>query len=69
MMRFRKKIVLTLKPHPFWDTCLIHLSSQPLSSINANLNTEWKPSLNPSVHEAKGGMVEVMVHVQARALA
>src|SRR5688572_4514239 len=45
----------------------IHLPAQPFTAVEADLNLEWKPALQPQVHEAKLRMQ--MVEIEMLALA
>jgi hypothetical protein len=42
----------------------IHLSCQPFSSIEPNLDGKWKPALNPCVHETEYLINPVMIKKQ-----
>jgi len=50
------------------QTVSIHLTGKPLPTIDADLDTEGKPRLNASIHEAKDGVCEVVVKMQTLAL-
>ena len=43
------------------QTVSIHLTGKQLPTIDADLDTEGKPRLNASIHEAKDGVCEVVV--------
>ena len=45
----------------------VHLSAQPFTTVNANLNQKGKPALQPQVHEAKLRMQLVEVEMLASA--
>src|SRR5215471_14152690 len=45
----------------------IHLSAQPFTTVNANLNQKGKPALQPQVHEAELRMQLVEIEMLASA--
>ena len=50
---------------PVSQTFGIHLPSQPLPSVQADLQGERKPGLQAGVHETEPGMNEVVIEVEA----
>src|SRR5919204_4740273 len=47
----------------------IHLSGEPLASVEADLDVEGEPGLNPGIHEAELRIYEVVVQEEAFPLA
>jgi hypothetical protein len=47
------------------DPGLIHLPSQPLAAIEANVEAEGKPGLDPYIQLTKLGVLVVMIEVGA----
>jgi hypothetical protein len=52
-------------PLPVSDPYLIHLPSQPLAAIEANVDAEGKPGLHPHMELTKLGVLIVMIEVGA----
>lgn len=55
-----------LVAHPFEaDVGLAELTSQPLSAVHGNLDSVWKPGLNPDAHKAVVLVIQIKVQVLA----
>jgi hypothetical protein len=46
---------------------VVHLAREPLAAVDADLDAERKPGLDPSIHEAEHGIDDVVIVVQALA--
>ena len=55
-----KTVLLTL----ITETYAVHLTRQPFSPVETDLDVEGKPTLNASMHKAKDGMHPVMIEKQ-----
>src|SRR5213075_1462986 len=49
------------------QACVVHLAGEPLAAVDADLDAEWEPGLDPSIHEAEHGIDDVVIVVQALA--
>src|SRR5262249_49461474 len=54
-------IILTL----IGDVGVVQLTAQPLPAVEANFNLEWKPGLQPQVHEAPLPVLLIKVKMHA----
>src|SRR5579862_9946159 len=59
----RETVVAFAEP----DALTLQTHGQPLASIDADVQVEWKPRLQPRVNQTQPRMLEIMVVVQALA--